>query len=84
MSNHVANTILDAARTLVDSTRERAAWDAKFYDLYLKLKAIDPDLAGEISDHTISGMIARGEGMFLLGWQMRGDPEMLFTLPNPE
>jgi hypothetical protein len=42
------------------------------------------NLFGEIYDIIWQGTNVRGELMFLEGWRLRGNPDSIFDLPEPE
>lgn len=80
----VMTTILEAARTRIDSTPKHQAWEAKYNALQDKLRKANPELVDEFFEVVYGGLALRGEAMFLEGWWLRGNPDQLFRLSDPE
>lgn len=75
MSSEVFNTIMDAARKKVETLPEVAEWQKAEEALELDAKEWGV---------VWSGINLYTEVMFKLGWELRGNPDKLFDLPDPE
>jgi hypothetical protein len=80
--NHVLHVIFDSASTAVDAQPELQAWEVEYDALMEKLHAQAPELVTAAFDVIVGGMAMRGEAMFLLAWDLRGNPDKLFELPE--
>lgn len=81
---YIQMAIIEAARTSVDNSSEFQAWEVQYNTLRDKLRKANPELADELFTVTYGGLALRGEAMFLEGWRLRGNPDQLFRLPDPE
>lgn len=79
MNSEVFNTIIDATREKARTLPEVAEWHEAYESLS---KKFGDD--GELFDVVWSGINLYTEVMFKLGWELRGDPDKLFDLPDPE
>jgi hypothetical protein len=82
--NTIFHAVVDSSRTAVSDTLALTEWRAQHDLLAAKIFEQSDELGDEFEKVIWEGINLYGEAQFLMGWQLRGNPDKLFELPEDQ